>query len=120
MSRAKIISLTCLGLLASAGHASAHTSAVGYVFAGTSVSFYFGTYHNTSFTEGQLQFNGPSGSVTVPFSILTHTMPTGLDPATNYFSVSPGGLGPYSLPPGYILTWQGASFTGLSAGSYTF
>ncbi|MCB5185900.1 autotransporter outer membrane beta-barrel domain-containing protein [Methylobacillus gramineus] len=101
----------------------AHTSSVGYENAGAgAVTFWYGTYHgNTSFTEGSLEVAGPSNYLsTVPFTLLVTNKPAGLiDGVTNFYSNGSTLVGtPQS---GHIAqSWQGATFSNLSPGTYTF
>lgn len=101
--------------------AYAHTSSIGYTNAGPgSVAFWYGTYHNpVGYTEGSLQLTGPSGySSTAVFTLLTNSKPTGLiDGTNNFYSNGTALVGTYS---GTIRNWQGTTFTGLQAGTYTF
>lgn len=120
-SLSRAVSAALLSSLVSAPAALAHTVSVGYENAGPgSVTFWYGTYHTgTSYTEGSLQVTGPdSYSVTVPFSLLTTTKPSGLvDGSTNFYSDGSTLVGTYG---GTIYAWQGSTFTDLNAGSYTF
>lgn len=98
----------------------AHTTSVGYENAGPgSVTFWYGTYHNTNYTEGSLLVTNPHGySSTVTFSTLTSTKPTGLiDGTTNFYS---DGTALTGTPTTTIRNWQGATFTNLSPDTYTF
>lgn len=106
----------------------AHTNSIGYVGnGGGSITFWYGTYHNTSFNEAELKLEGANGTTyttqIVQFDQLTTTTPTGLDPTVNYFTTDGTQLVPYSdgtAAGGQSNTWQGVTFTGLAAGDYTF
>lgn len=106
------------------GIADAHTSSVGYENAGPgAVTFWYGTYHDpseTTYFEGSFALEGVnvSYSKTVSFTLLTATRPAGLvDGTTNFYSDGTKLVGSSDWT---ILTWQGVTFTGLSAGTYTF
>lgn len=106
----------------------AHTNSIGYVGnGGGSITFWYGTYHNTGFNEAELKLEGANGTSyttqIVQFNQLTTTTPTGLDPTVNYFTTDGTQLIPYSdatAAGGQSNTWQGVTFTGLAAGDYTF
>jgi len=106
----------------------AHTNSIGYVGnGGGSITFWYGTYHNTNFNEAELKLEGANGTSyttqIVQFNQLTTTTPTGLDPTVNYFTTDGTQLIPYSdatAAGGQSNTWQGVTFTGLAAGDYTF
>jgi uncharacterized protein with beta-barrel porin domain len=107
--------------------AQAHTVSIGYENSGPgSVTFWYGTYHAAvPFTEGSLQLVGGSYSATVAFTLLTTTKPTGLiDGTTNFYSNGTALVGDFASSAyayaGAVATWQGASFTSLRAGTYTF
>ncbi len=106
--------------------AQAHTISIGYESSGPgAITFWFGTYHpNVSFTEGSLQLAGSGYAATVAFTLLTTTKPTGLvDGTTNFYSNGTALVGDFSLSTyagSPVVTWQGAAFTGLHAGTYTF
>ncbi|MCA1456606.1 autotransporter outer membrane beta-barrel domain-containing protein [Bradyrhizobium sp. BRP22] len=98
----------------------AHTVSIGFENSGPgAVTFWYGTYHAAvPFTEGSLQLVGGSYAATVAFTLLTTTKPGGLiDGTTNFYSDGTTLVGTYA---GTVATWQGASFTGLRAGTYTF
>jgi outer membrane autotransporter protein len=100
--------------------AQAHTVSIGYENSGPgALTFWYGTYHPAvPFTEGSLKLVGGSYDATVPFTLLTTTKPAGLiDGTTNFYSDGTKLIGTYA---GTVATWQGASFTGLRAGTYTF
>ena len=121
-----IVAIMTIGVTAMvATPVQAHTTSVGYeLLSGTSAEIWFGTYHVTSFNEGRLSFVGSNGySQIVSFTDLVTTKPGGLiDGTTNFYS---GGastvLGPVPTSPSYVpRTWQGAKFSNLLAGTYTF
>jgi hypothetical protein len=110
--------------------ALAHTNSIGYVGGGGgSVTFWYGNWHpGTTFNEGNLTLQGINGTsfapTTVNWTLLQQTMPDGLIPGTNYFTSDGTQLIPYD-PSNYSgggesYTWQGVTFTGLSAGDYQF
>lgn len=116
------------GLLASTAlvsAAGAHTISIGYENAGPgSVTFWYGSYHTgTNYNEGSLNLTGPGVNQTVPFDLLTATKPGGLiDGTTNFYT---DGQTPPSLIAtegccGVVTVWQGSTFSGLKAGTYTF
>jgi len=102
----------------------AHTNSIGYVGDGNGgVTFWYGNWHpGTTFNEGNLTLQGINGTnyspTTVNWTLLTTTEPTGLIPGTNYFTSNGTQLVPYTS--GISYTWQGVTFTGLSAGDYQF
>jgi len=104
----------------------AHTNSIGYVGGGNgSVTFWYGNWHpGTTFNEGTLTLQGINGTnfspTTVNWSLLSGTMPNGLIPGTNYFTSNGTTLVPYDPSIQTSYTWQGVSFTGLSAGDYRF
>ena len=100
--------------------AFAHTTSVGYeIKPGNSVQIWYGTYHDTSFTEGSLSFIGDNGySATVNFTDLVSSKPLGLvDGTTNFFTDGQQLIGTANQD---IYTWQGVTFSNLTAGTYTF
>ena len=119
---------------------SAHTISIGSFNAGTpgSVTLVMGTYsHGTGLTQGSMQLiSGPSGvpSATVAMGPLLTTKPTGLvDGVNNFYADANGGSTPYgsiaadsynqatnTVGLGPVVNWQGATFTGLTAGTYTY
>ena len=106
--------------------ALSHTNSIGYVGGGNgSVTFWYGNWHpGTTFNEGTLTLQGINGTsfspTTVNWSLLSGTMPDGLIPGTNYFTSNGTTLVPYDPSIQTSYTWQGVSFTGLSAGDYQF
>ena len=129
----KLLLATAL-LLSSIGAAAAHTVSVGYEALGGGVfDIWYGTYHAPSqanYTEGALQFVGPSVSTTVSFTMLVTTKPGGLvDGQTNFYSNAAGtaltgtpvAIGGFNGTASGVLVWQGAQFTGITRpGTYTF
>jgi Autotransporter beta-domain len=128
-------------LASSATFTYAHTVSVGYEALGGGVfDIWYGTYHSPSeatFTEGSLQFVGPSVSTTVAFTMLVTTKPGGLiDGVTNFYSNATGtGLtgtpvplsgaanngGTFNGQASSVVVWQGVQFTGITRpGTYTF
>jgi hypothetical protein len=108
----------------------AHTNSIGYVGAsGGTVTFWYGSWHaGTTFTEGSMTLQGVNGTTfaptTVNWTLLQNTTPDGLIPGTNYFQSDGTNLIPYGDPARLYgmdsYTWQGVTFTGLSAGDYQF
>ena len=104
----------------------AHTNSIGYVGDGNGgVTFWYGNWHpGTTFTEGSMTLQGVNGNsfapTTVNWTLIQNTMPTGLIPGTNYFTSDGVTLVPYNTNIQTSYTWQGVSFTGLSAGDYQF
>lgn len=118
----KRLLLTAASLLPFA-QAHAHTNSVGYENAGPgAITFWYGTWHNhTAFTEGSFRLLGQNVTydITVPFTNLVSTKPAGLiDGTTNFYSNGTALVGVNAGQPVYV--WQGVSFTGLQAGTYTF
>lgn len=122
-------------MLGAVGNASAHATSIGYTNAGPgAVTIWLGTYaHGGHHLEGSMMLTGVLGTVygptTNPFTILTAdgAKPAGLvDGVTNFFA--PTGTVGSTLPLvgvdpnlfGGVNHWQGATFTGLSAGDYQF
>ena len=103
-----------------------HTNSIGYVGGGNgAVTFWYGNWHpGTTFNEGTLTLQGINGTnfspSTVNWSLLSGTMPDGLIPGTNYFTSNGTALVPYDPNIQTSYTWQGVTFTGLSAGDYQF
>lgn len=113
-----------------------HATSIGYANAGAgSVTIWLGTYeHGGHHLEGSMNLVGVGGnpfpSTTVAFTLLTGTgpgfKPAGLvDGVNNFFD--PNGTGSSAplvgVDPhlfGGVNHWQGATFTGLGAGSYQF
>jgi len=128
-----ILFLAVAFIFAGVGMASAHTSSLGFVNAGPgSVTFYTGSYHslaeNGGINEGTLTLTGvsvPFGPVTTAFNILPVAVkPAGLVDGTNNFFWHDDGTFPHSVDPTIfglgIKIWQGVTFSGLSAGDYSF
>ena len=120
-----------------AASASAHTTSLGYV-PGTNpgeVTFWTGSYDHgiTPSNEGTFTLQGVTDptflQVVGPNILPTSTMPTGLVDGTNNFHWdTSGGLGSggaYGLSANNNALyapdwWQGITFSGLAAGTYTF
>jgi len=103
----------------------AHTNSIGYTNAGSgSVSFWYGTWHpSTNFNEGSIKLEGVDisyGPDTKAFDLLEQTLPDGLVSGTNYFSSDGSQLIDFDSSGEISYAWQGATFTGLSAGTYRF
>ncbi len=118
-------SVSALGMvigLAVSSASQAHTVSIGYTAAGTgAMTFWFGTYHNTDFNEGEVKLEGQGGisySSIQQFNLLSSTLPTGLVLGDNYFGSD--GIQLIGTSDGESATWQGATFTGLQAGTYVF
>ena len=130
--------LIVIGLIFTVSSVSAHTISMGSYNAGLpgSVSIVMGTYdHGTGFPQGDITLtSGPGIPPTVmqSFNTVVNTLPTGLILGDNYFfadavsgnygtlssdsfnsSTNTVGLGP-------VVDWQEATFTGLSAGLYSY
>jgi len=105
--------------------AFAHTNSIGYTNAGSgSVTFWYGTWHpSTNFNEGSIKLEGVDisyGPNTKAFDLLEQTLPDGLVSGTNYFSSDGSQLVDFDSSGQTSYAWQGATFTGLSAGTYRF
>lgn len=109
---------------------NAHTTSLGYAPGASvgSIIIWTGTYHAGPIApEGTGTLSGVSlvYSQTKAFSIgSVSTKPVGLIDGTNnfYWSQSPYTY-PQNTDPGLaggVVTWQGASFTGLAPGDYTY
>ncbi len=138
----KILGLAAGVLLMSATAAYAHTITFGYENAGPgSVTFWYGSYHSHGFgdgpdLEGSLQLVGAGGTIygptTVPFALDRGTTnpgqcngapagnctgkPAGLIEGVTYFGDPSYGAGAFTDS----ISWQGVTFSGLSAGTYVF
>ena len=106
--------------------ALSHTNSIGYVGGGNgAVTFWYGNWHpGTTFNEGTLTLQGINGTSfspsTVNWTLIQQTMPDGLIPGTNYFTSNGTTLVPYDPNIQTSYSWQGVTFTGLSAGDYQF
>lgn len=114
------------GALLFAGAVQAHTTSIGTHNAGApgSVTLWLGTYHHGGShpLEGSMTLDG----VTTAFNQHTTTKPAGLIDGSNNFY----GASNYGAATGYVestnntglasVVWQGVTFTGLSAGTYTY
>lgn len=127
--------LSCAGAVASllvfAGTAAAHTTSLGYLPGSSAgeVTFWTGSYSHsqTPNNEGIGTLTGvtnPGYSSSLPFNITPiGTKPAGLVDGTNNFFFDASGNFPLSVDPhlyGGVVWWQGVTFTGLTAGDYTF
>jgi len=122
--RLRLLSAAAI-ILGPIGTARAHTISIGYENSGPgALTFWYGTYHSgVNFNEGSLQVVGPSFNSTVAFSLLVALKPAGLiDGSTNFYSNGTTLIGDiaHSVHAGPVLAWQGASFSGLKPGGYTF
>jgi len=122
----KALAVASVLLIGAPTAALSHTNSIGYVGGGNgSVTFWYGNWHpGTTFNEGTLTLQGINGTSfspsTVNWSLLSGTMPDGLIPGTNYFTSNGTTLVPYDPTIQTSYTWQGVTFTGLSAGDYRF
>lgn len=126
-------------MFSASGNANAHAFSIGYENAGVnSVSVWLGTYeHGIMSKEGSLNLLGVNGntfaSTTVAYNLLVSSKPGGLvDGTTNFFVSTPLNVnGPLVGSDAIWLSsicsacgpanhWQGATFSGLSAGDYQF
>ena len=114
-----------------AGTASAHTISIGVYNAGSpgSVTLAMGTYnHGGAIFQGSMQLtmlNGnPYAGALTAFTSVTMTKPIGLiDGVNNFYANGLGIADGYTslvdpFPP--VANWQELTFTGLSAGTYTY
>ncbi len=135
----KKFSLVAAALLATAaGTASAHTVSIGVYNAGApgSVTLAMGTYsHGTPFFEGAMALiAGPVTTGPVSFSSVRSDKPSGLvDGVNNFYAAATAatygtlpsdsftlGTNPNAANLGALTDWQELTFTGLSAGTYTY
>jgi uncharacterized protein with beta-barrel porin domain len=123
----RVVASVAIALILKTQLADAHTVSVGYENAGAgAVTFWYGTYHaGTNFTEGSLQLVGPGTNTTVGFTSVVQVKPTGLtDGTTNFYSNGTALVGSFAasayVGSGTPVAWQGVTFTGLTAGTYTF
>lgn len=119
------------GLFA-AGQVNAHTISVGTYNAGAvgSVTITLGSYHGSGANEGAIQLiAGPTGpSAVISFTDLVTSKPGDLVDGTNNFFGSAGCCGDpagtfdelSNLTGSPVVRWQSATFTGLTAGEYTY
>ena len=129
--------LTGILMLAVSPLAFSHTIAIGSSNAGApgSVTLWMGTYdHGIAISQGSIQLiAGPSNVGAIQaFTTVVTTIPTGLIAGTNYFfaDATPSTFGSlaadsFNSPSntvgiGPVVNWQGATFTGLAAGTYTY
>lgn len=122
--------------VAAVGTASAHTISIGVYNAGApgSVTLAMGTYnHGTPIFQGAMALiAGPIITGPVSFTSVTTTKPTGLIDGVNNFYADAvpsnyGTLGADSFNSatntvgiGNVVNWQELTFTGLTAGTYTY
>ncbi len=120
--------------IAAAGTASAHTVSIGVYNAGApgSVTLAMGTYnHGGGFFQGTMQLiSGPVTTPAVAFSSFVSIKPAGLiDGVTNFYAncvgFSCGIADNFSSSTnisglGAVTDWQQLTFTGLTAGLYTY
>jgi len=118
--------LTCALLAAQIDAARAHTVSIGYESSGPgAMTFWFGTYHVATATEGSMSLVGSGYSASVFFNLLATVKPGGLvDGVNNFYSNGTALVGSFGASAyqgsGVPISWQGASFTGLHSGTYTF
>lgn len=72
-------------VLVASDRAAAHTVTVGYAMSGTTVTLWYGTYHETNFNEGSLSLTGAGGTTISQFNLLQSTQPIGLVSGVNWF-----------------------------------
>ena len=141
LKKTSVAVMAAFSLGLASGEASAHATSIGYENSGAgSVNIWLGTYtHGGGTLEGSMNLVGvlgnPFPSTTVAFSMLTPNgvanKPAGLiDGTTNFYSPGTFTSGPLvgsealfnaACPAcGPVQHWQGANFTGLTAGSYQF
>lgn len=105
---------------------SAHTNSIGYTSdGGGAATFWYGSWHPfTNYNEGAIQLLGISGvtyNQTQSFSLISSpATPNGLVPGINYFTSNGTQLVAYDTNIQTSYAWQGATFTGLTAGTYRF
>ena len=129
--------LAAVGLAVGGSNASAHTISIGNFNAGApgSVTIVLGTYdHGPGLVQGAIQLiAGPSApSAVQPFTSVLLAKPAGLIDGTNnfYADATPATFGTlpsdsYHQPTntvglGPVVNWMAATFTGLTAGLYTY
>ena len=135
LARVSTIALAC-ALYGS--RSEAHTVSIGYAFVSPgTVNLWYGSYHNTAtFNEADVQLVGPSFNQTVAYTLLSGTKPAGLvDGVNNFYSNTAGTAlvgvpeqvastdgsgGAFNPATQSVLNWQGATFSGLRPGTYTF
>lgn len=130
--------LTGILMLAVSPIAFSHTIAIGSNNAGApgSVTLWMGTYsHGTPIFQGSISLiAGPSNVGAIQnFTTVVTTIPAGLIAGTNYFYADAQGSTQWgtlasdsynsatnNVGLGPVVNWQGATFTGLAAGLYTY
>jgi len=124
--------------VAGAPGARAHTVSIGYAFTGPgAVTLWYGSYHaDATFNEANVQLVGPQFNQTIVYTLISSVKPAGLiDGVNNFYSNTAGTAlvgtpqivastdgsgGSFNPATQSILNWQGAIFTGLKPGTYTF
>ena len=123
--------------LGTVGSASAHTISIGTYNAGSagSVTLAMGTYdHGGPIAQGFMALiAGPSTTGPVAFTSYTNTKPSGLTDGVNNFYADAHGNSQWGTLPsssfssatnlvglGAVVDWQEVTFTGLTAGVYTY
>ncbi len=117
----KLLALGLLSALLMPVAAFAHTIGMGTHNAGTpgSVTIWMASYHGGGFNQGSITL----GAQTVAFGMGTAVMPSELTLGDNFFYADNTTTGSYtslSDPCCGISSWQGATLTGLSAGTHTY
>jgi hypothetical protein len=129
--RSLVIGIAAAAGLFAAAQANAHTISVGTFNAGSpgSVTVVPGSYHTSGSPEGAIQLiSGPVTTGVVNFSNLTLTKPGELIDGDNNFFGSASCCGDpagtfnetSNLTGLAVVRWQSVTFTGLSAGDYTY
>lgn len=123
----KIITLCLMTTLFVSTQISAHTIAIGTTNAGApgSVTVWLASYGPGHGGSVSIQGNITLDGVTQDFGLLTSVLPTGLDAGDNYFYADGGNVADAfsstANNTGHVDTfWQGATFTGLAAGAYSY
>lgn len=128
MSKISVLFAAACGFFAIAQQAHAHKITDGYVNAGPgSVTFWMGSYHQDGIGDGPdiegsltlVGINGnPFASTTVSYTLSTTSQPVGLINGVNNFFDPAANFTGYTFAS--VNSWQGVTFTGLSAGDYQF
>jgi outer membrane autotransporter protein len=134
--RSAIFAAAAAGIALGANMASAHTDALGYLVSDGSaaglfdVQIVYGSWHGGVVSaEGAVQLNRADNSTvgTQAFAILLSnasdgTLPSGLMPGQNFFYISSDGnsLVATDSAGNGVYNFQAATFTDISAGTYTF
>ena len=127
------VAISILVLITTQHALLAHTVSIGYIINGPgAVTMWYGSYHvGASFNEGSLRLTGPQFNSTVPFFLLSLVKPAGLVDGTNNFYSNGTSLtgtpvpitghgGSFTGNAADVRSFQGANFTGLAPGTYTF